>query len=257
MDITASNIRFSYKKDIPVLNGINFNVNDGEILGILGSSGCGKSTLLRIICGLIRNGPKKGYSGSIMLNGNEDTFSLRKNGKIGFMFQERSLLPNLTLEKNISLPTQMNIGLNVHKYFSRELIELVGLEDFKDYLPRELSGGMQTRAELARAFITKPNLILLDEPFSSLDYGWKMDLYSKVFNLIMKFQSTAIIVSHDIQELVLLADRIIMISKTGEIVNKDFLTTKESFNYTSKNMQDFLFEKANLIHEIQSKFLED
>jgi ABC-type nitrate/sulfonate/bicarbonate transport system ATPase subunit len=255
MEVKVTNLHFRYKKDKPVLNGISFDTKQGEILGILGSSGCGKSTLLRIICGLIVKTPLNFFSGSVKFNGNKESEYLRRKGLIGFMFQNRSLFPNLRLDENIILPTKMNKSLNSYREFADELINMVGLHNYIDYLPKELSGGMQTRAELARAFITKPRILLLDEPFSSLDFGWKMDLYPMVLSLIRKFETTTIIVSHDINEVVLLADRVIIISKDGTITNNEIVPNKKPVGFNQFSMSEYLEINSNVIGEIQSVFL--
>lgn len=257
MKVEVSNITFGYSKAVPVIKDVSFEVNNGEVLGILGGSGSGKSTLLRIICGLLRKQESNLFKGSVKVDDLSDTRILRKNGKMGLMFQQQSLLPNLTLEKNIQLPTLMNKNLRADKDFLNELIEMVGLYKYKGYLPKELSGGMQTRGELARTFITKPKLLLLDEPFSSLDYGWKIDLYSKLVNLIKQFNSTAVIVSHDINELILLSNKIILLSKSGRLMGGSIKLSSKPENYSEDSISEYLSVNNKFAISIQSELLKD
>lgn len=261
MRIEVSNICFGYRKNKPVLNNITFSLFNEEILGIVGVSGCGKSTLLKIISGLITGNGYNFFSGTITFDGVKDTKMLRKHGMIGFMFQQPSLLPNLTLEENISLPLKM-MQMNgrtaeINKELVVELIEMVGLNEYRKYLPKELSGGMQTRAILARTFITKPKLLLLDEPFSALDYGWKMDLYEKLNRLTKLYNSTAIIVTHDVNESVLLANKLIIISKKGKVMDQNIVLDNKPTDFSALNVSNYLKAKNEIVLSIQSKILND
>ncbi|MBK7233551.1 MAG: ATP-binding cassette domain-containing protein [Saprospiraceae bacterium] len=131
------------------------------------------------------------------------------------MFQEATLMPHLTVRENIELPLKIK-GSNSPQKIA-ELIKAVGLEEYANYLPQQLSGGMKTRVALARAFVTEPELLLLDEPFSALDIGWKSDLYKRLVSL---FHTTLVIVTHDVQEAILLADEIIVLNRKGSIETK-------------------------------------
>lgn len=223
MKIEVESLSFGYEKSRRVLDGVSFTVSHKQVLGILGSSGCGKSTLLRIICGIITKQSAKqsaGFmEGEVRIEAHPDLVRLLSMGAIGLMFQEPSLLPNLTVEQNIKFPLEI-IGARNHPPLVDELIKLVGLEKFREYLPKHLSGGMQTRTALARTFATKPEILLLDEPFSALDYAWKLDLYEKLNQMIKAFSSTVILVSHDIREVLLLADRVLLLSKDGMIARE-------------------------------------
>ena len=257
MNVEVSNLHFGYEKAKPILNGLSFNVAEGEILGVLGGSGSGKSTLLRLICGILQKTKTNLFDGAIAINGIKDSTAFRKNGQIGFMFQEPALLPNLSLKENIHLPGSMNRALNYNPTFADDLINFVGLEKYKKFLPKELSGGMQTRVALARTFVTKPQLLLLDEPFSSLDYGWKTDLYKRLIDLVKQFKSTTIIVSHDINELILLCDRVIILSKSGSFLHDDFYLSNKPNNFSPKSINDYLIANNEAIVSIQSHLLQD
>lgn len=215
MTLKISDISFSYNKGKKVLNGVSFEVERAKTTCIMGISGSGKSTLLRIIAGFLSDEKKYFYSGSISF-ADKSIDSLRSNGKLSFMFQEPSLLPNMTVRENISLP------LRIIKKFNDQhidtLIESVGLTDSKTKLPNALSGGMKTRTSLARSFSILPDLLLLDEPFSALDIGWKNNLYNELAALKSKYNTTVILVSHDIEEAVKLSDTIIVLGNNGELI---------------------------------------
>jgi sulfonate transport system ATP-binding protein len=254
MKIDVESLSFGYEKSRKVLNGISFTVDDGKVLGVLGSSGCGKSTLLRIICGIIPNPSNPVIEGTIRFESGFDLSALRSKGGIGLMFQEPSLLPNLTVEKNIAFPLEI-IGTREPPGLVDGLIQAVGLERFRTYLPKHLSGGMQTRTALARTFVTKPDLLLLDEPFSALDYGWKMDLYKKLTQMIEASASTVILVSHDIREVLLLADKVLLLSKSGRIAKELDVKPEKPKAYTPDLLVDFFDDVKEEIVLLQNYLL--
>lgn len=215
MALKINNVSFSYDKDKKVLDGVSFQVEKAKTTCIMGISGSGKSTLLRIIAGFITNDKKYFYSGSVSF-ADKSIESLRRNGKLSFMFQEPSLLPNMTVRENISLPLRITKKFNDQHIDT--LIESVGLTDSKTKLPNTLSGGMKTRTSLARSFSNLPDLLLLDEPFSALDIGWKYNLYNELAALKSKYNTTIILVSHDIEEAVKLSDTIIVLGNNGELI---------------------------------------
>lgn len=255
MKLEVRSLSFGYEENKRVLNGISFNVDERQVLGILGSSGCGKSTLLRVISGIISNPTAYFLEGEVKIEGRSDSKQLRSSGRIGMMFQEPSLLPNLTVEQNIIFPLEI-IGTRNHQEVVHELIKLVGLSDFRNYLPKHLSGGMQTRAALARTFVTKPDLLLLDEPFSSLDYGWKIDLYEKLDGMIKGFNSTVVLVSHDINEVLLLANRVLLISKQGRIIRDLVVKPEKPTQYKPDSLAAYYEELEREIVLLQNDFIE-
>jgi sulfonate transport system ATP-binding protein len=181
---------------------INFSVDKGEIIGILGTSGCGKSTLLRVLSGLDPN-----YEGKIS---SEDG-----NDNIGMMFQEPRLLPWLSVKNNISFGLEKE-GRKTNKY--QTYLDLVGLAGFENHYPKDLSGGMAQRTAIARALITDPEVLLLDEPFSALDAFTKMQLQDLLLSIWQKKQTTMLLVTHDIDEALYLCDRIFILKgQPGEI----------------------------------------
>lgn len=188
---------------------VDFQVQKQEIIGILGTSGCGKSTLLRILSGLDTE-----YNGTIKING-EVTRGTHK--KVGFIFQEPRLMPWLRVEENVAF------GLNGKDRITKakEFLKLVGLEGYNKHYPRELSGGMAQRAAIARALVTSPEILLLDEPFSALDAFTKMTLQDLLLSLWEKCKSTIVIVTHDIDEALYLCDRLFIFrGHPGELVEE-------------------------------------
>jgi ABC-type nitrate/sulfonate/bicarbonate transport system ATPase subunit len=214
--LSAKNIVFSYTNERKILNGISFDLNKGETLSIVGTSGCGKSTLLRVISGILIFDYQHIFSGEILID-NLTPDEYRKTGKLSFMFQESTLMPNLTVRQNIELPLNIKKIKNDAKV--DDLLKTVGLFEFANYLPKQLSGGMKTRVALARSFITEPELLLLDEPFSDLDIAWKTELYKELNILKEKFGTTVLLVTHDIEEVVALSKKnVLVLGKNGTII---------------------------------------
>lgn len=200
-------IRHLYKsfpvdgREVEVLNDINFEIQRGDFIAIVGGSGCGKSTMLRIISGFIRD-----FKGEVELNGKP----VGKPGRDrGFVFQEARLMPWLTVEENVAFGLADRSGAvkTVPEY-----LKLVGLDKFARAYPAQLSGGMAQRCAIARGLVNKPELLLLDEPFGALDAMTKIHLQEELLRIHRKDNSTMIMVTHDIEEAVYLADRIIVMT---------------------------------------------
>lgn len=198
------------------IKDINLDVYEGEIVGIVGPSGCGKSTLLSIIAGLIS--PTKG---EVLVSGKR----VEKPSKdIGYMFQRDHLFEWRTILQNVIL------GLEIHSKVDKKsietaehLLETYGLKDFKNNYPRQLSGGMRQRAALIRTLIVEPNLLLLDEPFSALDYQTRLAISDEVGIILKKEKKTALLVTHDIAEAISLSDRIVILTNRPATI-KDIIT---------------------------------
>jgi ABC-type nitrate/sulfonate/bicarbonate transport system ATPase subunit len=191
-------------KPLPVLLDINLSVLDGEFIVIVGHSGCGKSTLLKIIAGL--ESPDDG--GAVTLRGKAITGPGPERGMI---FQEHRLMPWLTLEKNVTLGLVGKTGKE-KSALAGEYLKMVRLEAFKKAYPAQLSGGMSQRAAIARALATNPETLLLDEPFGALDALTKIEMQWEILKIRQRKQTTMIMVTHDIEEAVFLADRIVVMS---------------------------------------------
>jgi NitT/TauT family transport system ATP-binding protein len=184
------------------LKDVSLTVHKGEFLILLGPSGCGKSTLLRILAGLeTKTGGEVEYGADFDLN------------KASFVFQNFGILPWLTVEKNVELNLiAKNILEHERMKEVRSILEVFGLTDFKDHYPHDLSGGMRQRVGLARAFVSKPDIIFLDEPFSELDFYTAESLRDVLLTLWKERGTTVVMVSHYIDEAVALADRIAIFS---------------------------------------------
>ncbi len=190
---------------LPVLDGITFGASDGEFLVIIGPSGCGKSTLLRILGGLLRPaGGKVLFAGEAIHGPRTD---------VGFLFQQSNLMPWRTALSNVTLPLEIR---GVPKARAREraleLVRQVGLEGFEHSYPSQLSGGMKQRVALARVIIQKPKMLLLDEPFASLDAMTRERLNMELLKLWRHYGQTVVMVTHSITEAVMLADRVLILS---------------------------------------------
>ncbi len=246
MTLKIDDISFSYNKDKKVLNGVSFEVERAKTTCIMGISGSGKSTLLRIIAGFLSDEKKYFYSGNISF-ANKSIDSLRSNGKLSFMFQEPSLLPNLTVQENISLPLRITKKFNDQHIDN--LIQSVGLKDSETKLPNALSGGMKTRTSLARSFANLPDLLLLDEPFSALDIGWKNNLYNELAELKNQYNTTVLLVSHDIEEAVKLSDVIVVLGSNGKLIRQVAITGNEFEKREIANSlrQDIISEHQKVI----------
>ncbi len=188
------------------VKNLNFTVERGEFVAIIGPSGCGKTTVLSLISGLL---PKT--SGKIKLFQKEIT---KPDDDIGYMLQKDELFPWLTIEKNAVLPLVIKKKKNKENLeYVNSLMVKYGLKDFKKYYPKQLSGGMRQRAALIRTLSSKPQLLLLDEPFSALDFQTRILVCNDVYKIIKSEGKTAILVTHDISEAISLADKIIVLTK--------------------------------------------
>lgn len=197
-----------------VLRDISFELQQGGFLSLLGPSGCGKSTLLKIIGGL-----QEMDRGRVEINGQE---SIKIRNKIGFMFQKSVLLPWRNVIENLLLPIEL-AGMNKEKAMekARDLLKMVGLEDYEKYYPKELSGGMQQRVSLARVLMTDPDILLLDEPFGALDEFTRENLNFSLMEIARNTDKTVILVTHNINEAVLMSDQIIVLgTNPGRILEE-------------------------------------
>lgn len=250
MDLIINNLSFGYNRDQLVLDRISCHMKGPSVLAIVGGSGSGKSTLLRLISGILQKGRTNHLEGTIEINKlSPDQFT--KLGKLGFMFQEPTLFPNLTVRKNIALP--LKFRKEKKEETVENLINIVGLSAYANYLPAQLSGGMKTRVALARTFVTNPQLLLLDEPFSALDIRWKFLLYRELETLRVNHSSSVIVVSHDIQEALLLSNHILVFGKDGKILSELKINKPLPRVFDPSSMQDLQKEFV----EIQRLILEN
>ena len=250
MYIDCKNITFAYNSNNNVLNSLSLKINKGETLAIVGASGCGKSTLLRILSGILPEEKSNSLLGNISID-NLTPDQYRQTGKLAFMFQEATLLPHLSVKQNIELPLKLKRNNNEQKI--NNLITSVGLDDFRDYLPKQLSGGMKTRVALARSFSTNPELLLLDEPFSSLDIAWKSKLYVELEKLREETSTTVVVVTHDVQEALLLANNVIVMNNIGRIEAKIEINTRYSIMDRVNDISGYM----NSVYEIYMLPIQD
>jgi len=210
-----------------VLEDISFNVHPEEFVGVLGPSGSGKTTLLRILAGLI-----KPTAGSFLFGHGEQP-------SIGMVFQQSNLMPWRTVTENIRLPLEVkNMDDATARAKVGDMIELVGLQGFEDSLPRDLSGGMAQRVAIARALVHDPDLLLLDEPFASLDAMTRERMWDELSRIWQKRQKTVVMVTHSINESLFLADRVLMLTQRPGKIKMDVAVDlprprKDDIRYTA------------------------
>jgi len=190
------------------VQGVDLEIGEGDFLALLGPSGCGKSTLLRMIAGLAE--PSAG------------TLARPAQGGIGFVFQEPTLMPWATAEANVALPLELaGTARRQARAAAREWLRLVGLGGFEAAYPRALSGGMRMRVSIARALVTRPRLLLLDEPFAALDEITRFRLNNDLLELWQRERFTVVFVTHSVFESVYLAERIVvMAAKPGRVADE-------------------------------------
>lgn len=220
MILEVNNLKKIYHtkhSETEALQDITFSVNEGEFIAIVGPSGCGKSTILSILCGL-----EDKTDGTIKMN----------NTKIGYMLQQDSLFPWRNILDNCMLG--LEIKKENDKDYVLKLLNSYGLKDFIYSYPDNLSGGMRQRVALIRTLATKPNLLLLDEPFSALDYQSRLNISDDIYKILKKEKKTMIMVTHDIGEAVSMCDKVIVLTdrpaKIKNIYNIDLINKDTPIN---------------------------
>ncbi|KAE8766109.1 ABC transporter ATP-binding protein [Georgenia thermotolerans] len=190
---------------VHALENINLEVATNEFVTLVGRSGCGKSTLLRVIAGLITP-----TAGTVKVAGEPVR---RPRRDVSVMFQRPALLPWRSVLDNLMLPVEiLRLDRDAHRERAHQLLELAGLKGFEDKLPHELSGGMQQRVSLCRSLIQRPKVLLMDEPFSALDALTRAELSVELQRVVAEENTTIVFVTHSIDEAVLLADRVVVLS---------------------------------------------
>ena len=198
--LAFDNVRLTYhtrQGEVTALNGLTFSLGEGEFAAMIGPSGCGKSTVLSLAAGILK--PSAG--------------KVTRRGSIGYMLQRDELFPWRTIEKNLYLPLEVQKkNTPGRRARALELAEKYGLSGFLKRYPSELSGGMRQRAALIRTLVMEPDILLLDEPFSALDYQTRLKVASDVSRILRSEQKAALLITHDISEAVSLADRIFVLT---------------------------------------------
>lgn len=207
--LTFDNVRFQYDcEDFSIIDGLSFTVKEGEFVSVIGPSGCGKSTIFRLVNKLLAPA-----EGTILVNG--QPIGGLKN-YCGYMPQQDMLFPWRTVKENVMLPMEIQGGISKAEMEKRaeQALESVGLKDWGKKAPRELSGGMRQRAAFARTVLTGSDLLLLDEPFSALDYLTRLSMREWLLEQWEREQKTVLFITHDVEEAVFLSSRILVVEKT-------------------------------------------
>ena len=248
--LTVESLHHAYAPGHVATQNVSFSVKAGEIVSIVGPSGCGKTTLLKAIAGLLK--PTAGtvrFAGELV-RGVPERFAM--------VFQEygRSLLPWTTVHKTVELPLKYQpITAGERRNRVERSLDAVGLSDFGDRYPWQLSGGMQQRVAIARAIAYQPKLLLMDEPFASVDAQTRADLEDLVASVRERFEITIVFVTHDIDEAVYLSDRVVVLSKSPSIV-LDFVTTelpRPRDQITTKALPQFIAKRSAITRLIRQR----
>lgn len=249
--LSIQNVNKSFTVDgqkVDVLKDINLEVQEGEFIAIAGHSGCGKSTLLKIIAGLEKND-----TGLVTVDGKEVNGPGMDRGMI---FQEHRLFPWMSIEKNVQLGLK-GLSKEEKTKLSDQYLELVKLSEFKKAYPSQLSGGMSQRAAIARSLVSQPEVLLLDEPFGALDALTKIELQEELLKIRERFHNTMLMVTHDIEEAVYLADRIVVMSarpgRIKDVIKVELGTYRDrggsDFAHYKKKIFDYFFEEKTVVPE--------
>lgn len=249
--IEVKNVSLIYhnkKFETLALKDLNFEINQGEFVSIIGPSGCGKTTILSLISGLL----KPSYGQILISNESPNIHSTR----CGYMFQKDHLLPWRSIEKNLYLGLEIqHKNTKENKEYALNLLEKYGLASCKNKRPDELSGGMRQRVALIRTLALKPDILLLDEPFSALDFQSRLSVCDDVAKIIKNEHKTAILVTHDLNEALSMSDKIIVLTpRPGHVKNIHTLKFDESLTpFEKRNLPESkkLFDK--LWGEIQNE----
>jgi len=240
--IEINNLSFSYQKDVKlaVLQNINIKIFENEFISVVGPSGCGKTTLLKLICGLLDH-----YQGDIKINGS-DPLIARDNHEFGVVFQNPVLFDWRNVFNNVSLPFEIFNSKNKSskkidfKKSAMDMIKLVGLEEYCNVYPYQLSGGMQSRVAIARALCYRPKILLMDEPFGDLDEITRSKLNHELLNIWQKTKCTIIFITHNLTEAIMLSDKVVVLSerpaKIKAIIELDLERSKREENNEYKEM---------------------
>ncbi|WP_370900371.1 sulfate/molybdate ABC transporter ATP-binding protein [Chryseobacterium gossypii] len=241
MLLEINNLYFSYSEEKPLFQNLNLKFEEGRIIALAGESGCGKSTLLSLIYGLL-----DWQSGEIIFNG---TKLLGPKGNLvpgeaemKFVAQNFDLMPYATVAENVGKFIS-NINLDRKKETVTELLQVVGLEEYANVLPRYLSGGQQQRVAIARALSVLPKLLILDEPFSNLDFSRKIELRERLFRYVKQHHISLIISTHELQDIMPWLDQIIIL-QNGRLIQND--SPEETYKHPYNPYVAKLFGEVNI-----------
>ena len=246
MSIEIKNINKSFDgrgKNLSVLEDINLTIDDGEFVCLLGPSGCGKTTLLRLIAGL--DNPT---SGEVVANGEVVE---KPSGDRAVIFQQYSLFPWLTVLQNVTFGLEMSGGSKEENIQAAErYLQSVGLLEFKDSYPHELSGGMKQRVAIIRSLLNHSPILLMDEPFSALDMQNRHKLQEQLIGVWKRFKNTIVFVTHDVDEAVYLADKIVLLDKNpgkiAEVISVDLERPRKRESQEFLEIQESIVENLDM-----------
>ncbi|PKF73724.1 sulfate/molybdate ABC transporter ATP-binding protein [Chryseobacterium sp. PMSZPI] len=247
MLLEINNLFFSHTKDKPLFQNLNLRFEEGRIIALAGESGCGKSTLLSLIYGLL-----DWESGEIIFNG---TRLLGPKGNLvpgeaemKFVAQNFDLMPYATVAENVGKFIS-NINLSQKKETVMELLEVVGLQEFANVLPKYLSGGQQQRVAIARALSVLPKLLILDEPFSNLDFPRKIELRERLFRYVKQHGISLIISTHELQDIMPWLDQIVIL-QDGRLIQND--SPEQTYKHPYNSYVAKLFGEVNIFSESEA-----
>lgn len=245
LEIKDISVQFENNKEKKtVLDSICLDVKKGEIVSIIGPSGCGKSTLLSAIGGINTN-----FTGEILVNEKKVT---SPSSQRGYIFQKPALFDWLSIVDNVGYGLKLK-KMNKEQIKSKSLkfIEEIGLSSYENYYPKQLSGGMQQRVALARVLILEPEILLMDEPFSALDYQTRLEMQKLTLKLWSHYKPSIVFVTHDIEEAIIMSDRVVVMSKNpgliSEIIDIDF---KRPRTIDLISSMDFVNIKKRLLEKL-------
>jgi NitT/TauT family transport system ATP-binding protein len=245
--ITFENVSKTFlgQKEVRALDGISLTVNEGEFVALLGPSGCGKSTLLNLLAGF-----EKTTEGTLLFDGETVT---RPGPDRGVVFQEAALFPWLNVWENVVFgPRVQGIARSDYESRARGLLKLVGLEAFADALPVQLSGGMRQRVGIARVLAMNPRALLMDEPFGALDAQTRLAMQQLLLDVWQSLGTTVLFVTHDIDEAILLSDRIcVMSARPGRIMRTIPITLARPRSITSLTSPEHMAYKAGIMSDMK------
>jgi NitT/TauT family transport system ATP-binding protein len=245
--ISLNNVTKSYAvngKRTTVVKSVSLDIFPSEIVSLIGPSGCGKTTILKMVANLIDP-----TNGSVHYQ--EDHISLaRKKGLLGYVPQNTSLLPNRTVAGNIALSLEIKGKPDTRKVTS--IVELVDLAGFEDYYPHHLSGGMKQKVSIARALVHYPKVLLMDEPFASLDEITREKLDSRLLTVFYELKPAIVFVTHSVEEAVFISTRILIMSKApGKIIDTIKINLPEHRNVDIKNTEVYFQEVVRIREKIR------
>ena len=210
--VIASGLGKEFSSGVQALSNVDLTIERGQFAAIVGPSGCGKSTLLRLVAGLDEH-----TNGALSVDGDPPIHARRRRGDLAYVFQDATLLPWRSVRRNVALPLELRQQNDEARI--DEVLTTVGLSEFAEALPAQLSGGMRMRVSIARALVTQPGLLLLDEPFGALDEITRQHLNEELLRLWERDQWTGIFITHNVYEAAFLADRVLVMSaRPGRIV---------------------------------------